>query len=404
MKLTHSISLAAAASLFPLFQVSQALPTDTLAGSFKVNFNVKRGENLPSVVAGSRAHAKRANQDGAVEMTLKNQEIIYVAELAIGSNGDKVEVHVDTGSSDLWSPPLGDSSDNSTSSSSSADAADGGDSNDSGSKTCTGVPYQTYAFGTWGYDTVKIGNVSVSDVAFAIANLTSNDIGVLGIGLPEIESVASYENLPYKMKTDGVIKKVLYSLYLDQKDASTGSVLFGAIDHAKYEGKLETLPVSKNAKGKYADLIVDIQGLSVTDEGETRAVSENASRALLDSGTPLSRLLPEEFVELGDKLNGEFDEKETAFRVDCELSKSNATFDIRFGESTLRVPVSSNQQLSLPMVLSSRRTGDSNTSTGAAGSNGSSPSAVGQVNGGLSMYNFSWLSVIVTLAIQFSLL
>ncbi|CAL1197677.1 unnamed protein product [Candida parapsilosis] len=33
-----------------------------------------------------------------------------------------------------------------------------------------------------------------------------------------------YENLPMKMKSDGVIKRVLYSLYLDQADADSGSL------------------------------------------------------------------------------------------------------------------------------------------------------------------------------------
>lgn len=45
----------------------------------------------------------------------------------------------------------------------------------------------TFASGIWGHDTVRIGNLSVEDLSFAVANESSSDIGVLGIGLPGLE-------------------------------------------------------------------------------------------------------------------------------------------------------------------------------------------------------------------------
>jgi hypothetical protein len=103
----------------------------------------------------------------------------------------------------------------------------------------------THAIGVWGYDNVIINNVTVRDLSFAIANETSSDVGVLGIGLPGLEVTSQYgyiyANLPIKLAQEGIINRAIYSLYLDTADAETGSILFGAIDHAKYEGDLVSL-------------------------------------------------------------------------------------------------------------------------------------------------------------------
>lgn len=413
MRFTNNISLAA--SLLPLLQLSQAVPTaagapadsNDLVGALKIDFHVKRNEDLDSLV-------KRDDEEG-VKMTLYNRQILYISELKIGSNEDKVLVHVDTGSSDLWipasdvvctkdnpfaslfgsgdgddgddggsqkrdesssssspsftsvpphesAPPLGESGSNSTSSSNSSSSSD----SDSEGFQCTNngtfnihesetfhsndsFPFftmygdMTFAMGTWGYDTIKIGNTSVYNASFAIANMTSNDIGVFGIGLPQLEMLTryghTYENMPYKLKSQGLIKKALYSLYLDQEDASTGFVLFGAIDHAKHSGELETLPVQKGSDGEYSELAVEVKNLTLEHNGKTIQISHNSSTANLDSGSALSQLQPDQFKALGEAL-GEYDESQSAYKVDCDLFNSNSTFDIGFGDSVLRVPVS----------------------------------------------------------------
>ncbi|CAL1201259.1 unnamed protein product [Candida parapsilosis] len=67
----------------------------------------------------------------------------------------------------------------------------------------------TFATGIWGHDTVRIGDISVPDLSFAIANETSSDIGVLVLDYSVWKTTTSfgymYENLPMKMKSDGVL-------------------------------------------------------------------------------------------------------------------------------------------------------------------------------------------------------
>ena len=50
----------------------------------------------------------------------------------------------------------------------------------------------THASGIWGYDNVIIGNVTVQDLSFAVANESSSDVGVLGIGLTGLEVTSQY--------------------------------------------------------------------------------------------------------------------------------------------------------------------------------------------------------------------
>ncbi|KAI5910539.1 Candidapepsin-9 [Candida parapsilosis] len=416
-------NVSATALLSAILQLGSTVATDSSSGSLKIDFNVKREVPKGDIV-------KRDDPEGAVVMKLMNHKTLYIAELYIGSNEDKVHVHVDTGSSDLWVPasdvtcskenPLaalgeGDDDDDDDENSgegeqpsetqggpsrgnkrdegqiysslypsghpqttnlpgagnpgfiSNSSNTAAGESQSSESLTCTAhgsfnteasdtfetnntIPFYaaygdgTYAFGDWGQDTIKIGNASVHNASFAIANATSNDIGVFGIGLRGLESTSSfgyfYDSLPYKMKSNGVINKVLYSLYLNNINASTGSVLFGAIDHAKHEGHLETLPVVKGRDGTFSDLAVELKHVALNHEGDKELILQNSTIVILDSGSTISYLTSHQVKSLGEALDGEFIESQGAFKVDCELQNSNSTMDFTFGNSDIHVPLS----------------------------------------------------------------
>ncbi|KAI5949010.1 SAP9, partial [Candida theae] len=443
-------------------------------GSFKIDFNIRRGssrENLSPIDDSTPRFVKRADSDGSFDLEITNEQTFYMAELHIGSNKDKNQVLVDTGSSDLWvmshdltcisnsqsgssqkkkkkrdaknvfgygtgtgvkypfaedtnskkddvestkqeqqtrgkeeeeekeetpskSENVGDGANNrdnqyyttiyytegpgSTdfpapgggggigSGSGSGSSSAGG----SGSNTCTSygsfntensdtfkrndtdsfvIQYadKTSAQGIWGYDTVRMGNISVPNLSFAIANQTSSDIGVLGIGLPGLETTTQYgymyENLPLKMKSDGVIKRVLFSLYLDTANAQSGSVLFGAIDHAKYEGSLETLPMLKTYRQIDYPVRFEVEVSNITlnnNAGVTANVATDSVGAVLDSGSTLSYLHSDQIQAVGEALHGEYSSNAGAYLVDCRFLQTNSTLDIQFGGKTIKVPVS----------------------------------------------------------------
>lgn len=109
---------------------------------------------------------------------------------------------------------------------------------------------KTFAKGTWSQDTVTIGDLNIENMNLAVCGDTDNSMGVLGIGFASLEVTASssytknlytYENLPLKLVSDGIINKAAYSVYLNNNDSSA-EILFGAIDRSTY---FSTIPFSK---------------------------------------------------------------------------------------------------------------------------------------------------------------
>ncbi|GME91328.1 unnamed protein product [Ambrosiozyma monospora] len=157
---------------------------------------------------------------------------------------------------------------------------------------------QTSAKGTWGYDDVSINGIAINNVNIAVCNQADSQMGVLGISYASLESTndngaGSYMNLPMTMKSQGMINKLTYSVYLDDPSAETASVLFGAIDHGKYTGDLALMPIV-NA---YADkgytqptsIEVTISGMSMGSTSSNTKVqfASGAAAGLLDTGTTL---------------------------------------------------------------------------------------------------------------------
>ncbi|KAI5970229.1 hypothetical protein CANMA_000841 [Candida margitis] len=484
-----------------------------------------------------------------VNLELINNKTVYLAELYIGSNEDWVEVQIDTGSSDLWvmssdvtcekssdskrkrdqpskseniyANKRDDESDIASYISAHPDSTefpepgddgldDSSSSSDdgSGSQTCTAMgsfntansdtfvqndtlPFlaiyadNSNAIGFWGHDTVKVGNLSVKDVSFAIVNSTTNKAGVFGVGLPGLETTAEsgseYENFPLKLKSEGIINKALYSLYLNDVNTSTGSILFGAIDHAKYEGTLETLPVlaSDNNSTKHADFKVEVTDVTLNFEDSSKNILNNTTGAILDSGATLSFLSSDQVDLVGQAIGGNYSEKESIYQVDCSYQDLDSTLDIKFGKNkTIKIPFHSliveddgkcylglqtapesgyilfgdnvlrnayivydvedlevhiaqayyADEEDIEVVVGKVNSGGGQNSTSVGGGNGSNstssnssssnpssssngtstqpstkPSS-GSTNGGLSVYNLSWVSVIAGLVISFSLL
>ena len=410
---------------------------DVSPASFKVEFSIRRGSarDVLSPVGNSRPKFVKRDEDGSQEIELINEQTFYLANLYIGSNEDKNQVLVDTGSSDLWvmshdlecyassygkrkrdaknvfnvgsglkfveenevnNRPtksrnnkaivkkaetsaynsftyLTDSPEASEDPEPSYDTYSyySYESYYGGSNTCTSYgtfntensdsfvqndtdPFMisyadnSFAIGIWGHDTVRIGDLLVEDLSFAVANESSSDIGVLGIGLPGLEvtndaSGYTYENLPLRMKSDGVINKALYSLYLDKADAEAGSILFGAVDHAKYIGTLETLKL-RNTYEEYdypVKFDVPVDKIAVNKDGKTSTVLSSTDGAVLDSGSTLSYLRSDQIEGIADALDGVYSYIADAYVIDCDYQNdTTSTLQISFGKKIINVPLS----------------------------------------------------------------
>ncbi|GEQ71491.1 hypothetical protein JCM33374_g5175 [Metschnikowia sp. JCM 33374] len=209
----------------------------------------------------------------------------------------------------------------------------------------------TYAYGVWGTDYIAVGSLNVSDVSIAVVNDTTSDFGVFGIGLPSLEmtyyhgsraKAYQYENFPIRLKSTGVIKKVAYSLYLNDTDSSSGTVLFGAVDHNKYYGQLQTVPIINIYSSSFSTPVafyIGLDSITLGDSNENIGIYNETIPALLDSGTTLT-YLPSALVDsIAASLNG------TAtggrfYEVDCEYNTSSAYLDYNLSGVHIKAPLS----------------------------------------------------------------
>jgi hypothetical protein len=176
--------------------------------------------------------------------------------------------------------------------------------------------------------------------------------GIFGIGFDLDESITEDGSSPYPNIIDMMVQQGLtstraYSLWLDDLQANTGSVLFGGYDTAKFSGNLLTLDIQPDAQtGTISTMTVAWTGLSVTDSnaGTQNITSSNfVEAALLDSGTTIT-LVPEDVYGELAQYFGVLDDPEYGPVVKCDLLNSaTGTMNFAFGGNggpVIKVPFS----------------------------------------------------------------
>ncbi|KAF6072191.1 Eukaryotic aspartyl protease family protein [Candida albicans] len=248
--------------------LADATPTTStiLQGEINTNVNVKRQ---------------------TVPVKLINEQVSYASDITVGSNKQKLTVVIDTGSSDLWVPD----------SQVSCQAGQGQDPNfcknegtyspsSSSSSQNLNSPFSieygdgTTSQGTWYKDTIGFGGISITKQQFADVTSTSVDQGILGIGYKTHEAEGNYDNVPVTLKNQGIISKNAYSLYLNSRQATSGQIIFGGVDNAKYSGALIALPVTSDNELRIHLNTVKVAGQSINADVDV----------LLDSGTTITYL------------------------------------------------------------------------------------------------------------------
>lgn len=284
-----------------------------------------------------------------VTETLTNEETLYYANVTIGTPSQSLQLHIDTGSSDLWTNVK----------SSKVCASRGDPCSDSG--VYDAHSSSTYKFvnsefnvsyvdgsgatGDYATDNVGIGGKSISALQFGIGYDSTSPEGILGIGYTADEAQAntaklkSYPNLPQAMANGGLIQSNAYSLWLNDVEANTGSILFGGVDTAKYTGELRTLPIQKEL-GEYAEFIITLSGLSLVNAGKNNDLTTDLPTAvILDSGSSLAYLPNDLTSALYTALDVQYSEQEGAGICACSLANENITVDFAFTSAIISVPI-----------------------------------------------------------------
>ena len=185
--------------------------------------------------------------------------------------------------------------------------------------------------------------------------------GLLGIGYDTNEASDDpddeqnpfiYPSIIDSMVSQGLISTKAYSLYLDDLQASTGSIIFGGIDSDKYQGDLLQMPIVpdtlENGTEIYAEFTVALTSFSLSGQsGNTTnlTIGDYDAPVVLDSGTTLT-YVPQRLAKLiYDDLNAVDDTENSGnVFVDCDVltSSPKATFNFGFGGSNgvlIKVPV-----------------------------------------------------------------
>ena len=203
------------------------------------------------------------------------------------------------------------------------------------------------AVGEYRSDTLRIGGQELEDLQFGLGLASSSPEGILGIGYPinEVQvnrnSRNPYPNVPQAMVDANLIKSSAYSLWLDDLESSTGSILFGGIDTQKFQGELSTLPIQQEF-GVHAEFIITLSKVGLTQNGQTKNFdSEDLPiPVLLDSGSSLTYLPNYLTQDIYDALEVTYDEREGTAYCDCRLADTNDTLDFTFTEPKISVPMS----------------------------------------------------------------
>lgn len=248
------------------------------------------------------------------------------------------------------------------------------------------------------HDVVHLGGIELGDVRLGLAdeyNPLQNawitplmgTYGVMGVGAdlseaePHIFNKTSYPNILSRLQNDGIINTKAFSLFLDSEgkpshpfhsqllsyaqrltpftEASSGTILFGAVDSTKYQEPLISLPLVTNPVDPkspyYAVQLTSV--VAQSPSGATSFTSTNQTEPMytvLDSGAS-SIMLPAPMVQpIYDYLGATFIPEYDLTVVPCNVSTADAVFSFYFGGSPdgpkINVPIADLIQPAMPLT------------------------------------------------------
>ncbi|KAL1311078.1 hypothetical protein AAFC00_001287 [Neodothiora populina] len=312
-----------------------------------VQHDIQRKETTMNPVLRDSLRKKRSlSRRATITQTLDNEETLYFANVSMGTPEQTLRLHLDTGSSDLWV----NVQDSTWCTSKENDCVGGYYSPNKSStyeyvNSLFNISYVdgSGSAGDYATDVLHIGGATLEQLQFGIGYTSSSDEGIMGIGYRTNEAIVessptTYANVPAKMVQDGLISSNAYSLWLNDLDASTGSILFGGVNSDKYVGSLQTVPILKEGN-IYAEFIIALTAVGMN--GKTGSVANNIqTSALLDSGSSLMYLPDSIATDIFDATGAVYDERQGAAFIDCDAAYNDTTLDLTFSSPTISISMS----------------------------------------------------------------
>jgi len=300
--------------------------------------------------------SRRRKRDANVAVTLDNSQVLYSANVSVGTPPQNLILQLDTGSSDIWLPASSASLCQQR-----GDQCEGGTFDSSSSSSFKDIDQGGFkieyvdgsgAKGDYVSDNFEIGGATIKSLEMGLATTTVIGVGVAGIGYDSNEGIVlysgktSYPNLIDQMVSQKIVNSRSYSLWLNDLDANTGSVLFGAIDTEKFTAPLIGVPILKDAStGNFTSFAVTLSSVAVNDGTNISNVTSSGFSApvILDAGTSMTYLPDDITNSIWNSVGAVESQDDGVGYVDCDLQKTDATINFGFGGSdgpTVKVKVS----------------------------------------------------------------
>ncbi|KAK1961579.1 eukaryotic aspartyl protease [Colletotrichum sublineola] len=350
-----------------------------------------------SAPTGNGLETAAKGSDGLIQMPIKhynseNTGIIPLVDVGIGNPPQIVRMVFDTGSSDLIAAEAGSTVCKSpeqqcTMGKTGLELGSFDPKQSKGVERVTGQSLDT-SFGTGEKyrgpmikETVTLGGVQVPTAQIGLMETgyippNTPSFSVFGVGPMGNEGTSKlYTNVPARMKEAGVVSRNAYGVYLNDFSGSDGSVTFGGIDTAKFDGKLQELPLVRDRNGNFGQFLVSFSSMSVSGQAGTGAPENTVNfvprpvPALLDTGNPALDLSVEVVTEMARALRvGTFRDGDTTLlsplpcswgdTMSLVLGFNQDTVKMRVPLSLLLVPLKGQNgaegQCSTPQIIGSR--------------------------------------------------
>lgn len=195
-------------------------------------------------------------------------------------------------------------------------------------------------------ETMNFNGLTLENYVFDFALTADSGHNTLGIGYArKQEDNRLYPTFPERLVGMGRIKLNAYSVWLNSLEATSGLILYGGIDTAKIDGKLQTLPVY--GLTKVIGDTTSVRELTVRLNDATFGEFHCPTlRVLLDTGSTHSYLPPSFVLPIVKALNAVEDPENAGLRyVDCGLRNYKTPIVFTFGIGselvTIQVPMAS---------------------------------------------------------------
>ena len=188
-------------------------------------------------------------------------------------------------------------------------------------------------------------DAQVKEMQFGVALTANTTPGILGIGYPTNEATNfTYPNLIDQMLAQGLVESRTYSIYLDDLEASTGTILFGGVDLEAFSGSLYTLPINGNSSESISEFFITLTDVTLTSPcGCTTDIGRSSSypmNVLLDTGTTDSCFPTEIANAIAQEFGAKVDEFGNFNLPNCDLQFAAGSLNFDFSGVKISVPYS----------------------------------------------------------------